>query len=87
MNKKRPFFFVIIVKKIRFVAKKILYIKYSIYTNKGRKLIFPALSIFGIKVHSCFCEFMRFLRVSRRYVRVLMSTVGALRLQIRPGVP
>ena len=29
-----------------------LYIKYSIYTNKGRKLKFPALSICELKVHS-----------------------------------
>lgn len=29
-----------------------LYIKYSIYTNKGRKLKFPALSFFLKKVNS-----------------------------------
>ena len=29
-----------------------LYIKYSIYTNKGRKLKFPALSFFLKKVYS-----------------------------------
>lgn len=28
-----------------------LYIKYSIYTNKGRKLKFPAISFFELNVH------------------------------------